>query len=67
VCDRLIWADGSAPQNGEVHCLKCLSRQSDASFGTRLKAHRLAAKLTQAALTGRAGLRRGAVAPGARR
>jgi hypothetical protein len=55
-CDRLIWADGLAPQNGAAHCLRCLARQPDVSFGTRLKAHRLAAKLTQRELTRRAGL-----------
>jgi hypothetical protein len=47
VCNALIWKDGSAPQNGEVFCLGCLANRQEVTFGQRLKAHRVAAKLTQ--------------------
>jgi transcriptional regulator with XRE-family HTH domain len=59
-CDRLIWADGRGPQNGAVSCLECLAGQPEVSFGERLKAHRLAAKLTQE-LADRTGLRQTAL------
>jgi transcriptional regulator with XRE-family HTH domain len=55
-CDKLIWTDAGSPQTGDVCCLKCLAGQPDASFGQRLKAHRVAAKVTAPELAGRAGL-----------
>src|SRR5262249_36490002 len=55
-CDRLIGEDGAAPQNSPVYCLDCLAGVPDVTFGQRLKAHRLAAKLTQKELARRTGL-----------
>jgi transcriptional regulator with XRE-family HTH domain len=43
--------------NGPALCLACLARHPDASFGDRLKAHRLAAGPTLMALAARAGIR----------
>jgi transcriptional regulator with XRE-family HTH domain len=42
--------------NGSILCPACLARHPEASFGQRLKTHRLAAGLTQAGLGRRAGL-----------
>jgi transcriptional regulator with XRE-family HTH domain len=55
-CDKLLWADVGTPQSGAVCCLKCLAAQPDVSFGSRLQAHRVAAKLTVEGLAGRAGV-----------
>jgi DNA-binding XRE family transcriptional regulator len=41
--------------NGPVPCLDCLAKQPDAPFGLRLKAFRMTAGLTQAALAKLAG------------
>jgi DNA-binding XRE family transcriptional regulator len=42
--------------NGEVPCHECLARQPEGPFGLRLKAFRLAAGLTQAALADASGV-----------
>ena len=47
----------NAQRNGPVLCLACLARRPAATFGERLKAHRLAAGLTLEALAARCGIR----------
>jgi hypothetical protein len=47
---------GSIRTNGAAYCLGCLARPPEASFGGRLKAHRLAAGLTLEARGGRVGV-----------
>jgi hypothetical protein len=47
----------NARRNGPVLCLACLARRPGATFGERLKAHRLAAGLTLEALAARCGIR----------
>jgi transcriptional regulator with XRE-family HTH domain len=46
----------NARRNGPVLCLACLARRPGATFGERLKAHRLAAGLTLQALAARCGM-----------
>ncbi len=47
-----------ADNNNPVWCLRCLVKHPNATFCQRLKAHRLAAGLTLAALERRSGLGR---------
>jgi transcriptional regulator with XRE-family HTH domain len=57
-CRRLVWADPPVPLDGPVPCLRCLAGQPDATFGRRLRAHRVAAKLTLPELARRTRLHR---------
>jgi transcriptional regulator with XRE-family HTH domain len=47
---------GMANNNRTVWCLACLAKRPEATFGQRLKAHRLAAGLTLTALERRSGV-----------
>ena len=49
-------AAGPRLNNGAVFCLDCLARHPEATFGQRLKAHRLAAGLTLGELSRRTGI-----------
>jgi transcriptional regulator with XRE-family HTH domain len=56
-CGRtIVRGTGSIRTNGAAYCLGCLARHPEASFGERLKAHRLAAGLTVEALGKRVGV-----------
>jgi transcriptional regulator with XRE-family HTH domain len=56
-CGRTIARGaGSIRTNGAAYCLDCLARHPEASFGERLKAHRLTAGLTMEALGKRVGV-----------
>jgi transcriptional regulator with XRE-family HTH domain len=55
-CERTIAPKaGRGRPNGMAFCLACLARRPEASFGERLRAHRLAAGLTLDALAQRIG------------
>jgi hypothetical protein len=47
---------GVADNNRTARCLTCLAKRPEATFGQRLKAHRLAAGLTLTALERRSGV-----------
>jgi DNA-binding XRE family transcriptional regulator len=56
-CGRSIISDGALPGDKDTAlCLPCLAARPKAPFGQRLKAHRLAAGLTQSELADRAGI-----------
>jgi DNA-binding XRE family transcriptional regulator len=57
-CGRLATAGYFTKKvNKHVLCLRCVERRPDTPFGTRLKAFRLAAGLTQEQLTGRTAIK----------
>src|SRR5205085_3058532 len=53
---RIAQGTGLLQSSGPVLCLSCLGRRPDASFGQRLKAFRMAAGLTQTALSEKSGV-----------
>jgi transcriptional regulator with XRE-family HTH domain len=56
-CGRHVaCGSGGFANNTPPYCLSCLARHPEATFGERLRAHRLAAGLTGEALADRAGL-----------
>jgi transcriptional regulator with XRE-family HTH domain len=60
-CGKTIISPGALPQDASrALCLPCLKRKPAATFGQRLKAHRLKKGLTRAELARRAGLSHGA-------
>jgi hypothetical protein len=52
---------GVADNNRTVWCLACLPKHADATFGQRLKAHRLVAGLTVTALERQSGVDRSSI------
>ena len=55
-CTVITQLHGVADNNRTVWCLACLAKRLQATFGQRLKAHRLAAGLTLTALERRSGV-----------
>jgi transcriptional regulator with XRE-family HTH domain len=55
-CDTVLWPDCPVGKNSAVLCLDYLARHPDPSFGQRLKAHRMAAKLTPGQMAAQTGL-----------
>jgi transcriptional regulator with XRE-family HTH domain len=57
-CDGPISASRDEKANRPVYCLACLAKRSEATFGERVKAYRVAAGLSRAELAKRAGVKK---------